>query len=403
MTEEEILTQFLLDTQELEILESMLDEFNPLSIMKVENYEIRHSNILSWLFDPSGNHHLNDRVIKKFITEVILNNETVKIPFNIRDIYLADFNDAEIFREYKNIDILIKSEINKTLILIENKIKSKESEGQLEKYFDLINREYPAYKIIPVLLTVYGDEPIGSDKYIMFSHESLYRIIKNILHLEKNHINQKVADFISYYLKSMELILMENEEIIRLCKDIYNKHKKAIDIINKYASTSELSPAFDAFITGIKATEVNRNNNSLWFLPEDLKKMLPIMNHSWQSPYPLSFWFRFSMGENAIKLIFEVGPWDYSEKRLEFINYLESKGLKFNKKAFSIDARYTRIFSQTNKFSDWDNVEDNESIIKEMNKLYSEINKDKLKGILDVVKAYDWTKINNNATEPSPG
>jgi len=396
MTEEEVLTQFLLDTRELELLESMLNDFNPLSIMKVENYEIRHSNILSWLFDPSGNHHLDDKVLKKFLIEVILNNESVKIPFTIRDIYPVSFSDAEVYREYKHIDIFIKSEKNKTLVLVENKIRSKESEGQLEKYFEIISHHYPDYKILPVLLTLYGDEPAGSEKYLVFSHESLYEIIKNILHLEKTHINQKVADFISYYLKSMEIILMENDDIIKLCKDIYRKHKDAIDIIIKYSASSDLSPVFDEFIKDNNpVTEFTRNNYSLWFLPDELKSILPRMEHKWQSPYPLSFWFRFNTERNIIKLIFEVGPWDSSEQRLEFIKYLGSKDIKFNKKALTDDARYTRLFSQSNKFNGWDNDDSEEAILKEMKKLYSEINKEKLKGILEIIKGYDWKKISS--------
>ncbi|HQO03947.1 MAG TPA: PD-(D/E)XK nuclease family protein, partial [Spirochaetota bacterium] len=131
MNEDQIVTKFLLDTKAIEILESKLKEFNPFSIMKIENYEIRHSNILSWLFNPIENHHLSDKVLKKFLLEVILNNEALKIPFSIRDIYLLSFTDVEVYREYKNIDIFIKSEKNKTIILIENKIKSKESPGQL--------------------------------------------------------------------------------------------------------------------------------------------------------------------------------------------------------------------------------------------------------------------------------
>ena len=47
-------------------------------------------------------------------------------------------------------------------------------------------------------------------------------------------------------------------------------------------------------------------------------------------------------------MIFEVGPFDNPEYRLEFIKYLESNNIKFNKKALTLDAKYTRIFSKYN-------------------------------------------------------
>lgn len=395
MNEDQIVTKFLLDTKALEILESKLKEFNPFSIMKIENYEIRHSNILSWLFNPIENHHLSDKVLKKFLLEVILNNEALKIPFSIRDIYLLSFTDVEVYREYKNIDIFIKSEKNKTIILIENKIKSKESPGQLTKYFEYVKTNYKEYKIIPILLTVHGDEPIGDEKYLMFSHESLYDIIKNIIYLEQENINTKVVDFITYYLKSMEIILMENDEIINLCKDIYRKHKDAIDIINKYATTSILNPVLDDFIKDKNdIEEFTRTNYNLWFLPKDLINILPQMNHNWQSPFPLSFWFWFGMDRNSIGLILEVGPWDNSEDRLNFMKHLDSKDIKFNKKALTIDAKYTRIFSKYNKFSDWESESD---ILEEMNKLYSETEKEQLKNIIEIIKKYNWSKVKNGA------
>jgi hypothetical protein len=68
--------------------------------------------------------------------------------------------------------------------------------------------------------------------------------------------------------------------------------------------------------------------------------------------------------------------------------------IKFNKKALTLDAKYTRIFSKYNKYSDWDNES---NIVKEMNKLYNEIEKDKSKSIIDIVKKYDWGKVKNGA------
>ena len=39
-------------------LNQQVNSFNVLKILRMENYEIRHSNILAWLLDPKENHHL---------------------------------------------------------------------------------------------------------------------------------------------------------------------------------------------------------------------------------------------------------------------------------------------------------------------------------------------------------
>lgn len=391
MNESELLYSFLLDTHELEILESKINEFNPLRIMKVESHEIRHSNIISWLFTPSENHNLSDKILKKFLLEVVLNNESIALPITVSDVYLSNYADAVVYREYKNIDIFIQSEQNKTILLVENKIAAKETEGQLEKYFEYVYLNYRDYSVIPILLTVHGDEPIGSEKYLMFSHENLYRIISDVIQLERENMNQNVVRFIEYYLQSMELILMENDVIVDLCKNIYRKHKNAIDIIIKYSKTSVLDPIFDDFIKDHPGIiESYRNNYSFWFIPPDIAEILPTMNHIWQSPYPFSFWFYYEMERNSMGMILEIGPWNDQNSRLEFINYLSANKIKLNKRAFSADAKYTRVFSKYNKFTKWENEED---LLKEMNKLYDESNKESLKHIIAVMKNYDWSLV----------
>ena len=44
-----------------------IEQPNIFRILKVDNYEIRHSNFLAWLFDPAENHGLGNLVFKTFI------------------------------------------------------------------------------------------------------------------------------------------------------------------------------------------------------------------------------------------------------------------------------------------------------------------------------------------------
>jgi hypothetical protein len=52
--------KFLADNPELEDLSAILSTFNVFRALKIEQVEIRHSNVLAWLLDPEETHGLSD-------------------------------------------------------------------------------------------------------------------------------------------------------------------------------------------------------------------------------------------------------------------------------------------------------------------------------------------------------
>ena len=111
------------------------DKPNIFQILKVTNAEIRHSNFLSWLLDPSSNHNLGDIVLKGFIKEIINHSDMFDDKFTIENI---DFVDVEVRREWENIDLLVK--IDSYVFCIENKIFSDEHSDQLTRYKNKVER-----------------------------------------------------------------------------------------------------------------------------------------------------------------------------------------------------------------------------------------------------------------------
>ena len=117
-----------------------LNSFNTLKISKLENHEIRHSNILSWLLNPKGNHGLRDYFLRKMMEQLILidensHNQQYEI---IGRILNHSLMDSHVYREVKTdnnrfIDLLVVNHSLKTIVLIENKFYSSESENQLSE------------------------------------------------------------------------------------------------------------------------------------------------------------------------------------------------------------------------------------------------------------------------------
>jgi hypothetical protein len=111
--------------------------FNPFDVLKVSHAEIRHSNVLAWLFNPQGNHGFGDWFLKSFLIQVCLENEThTTIPLS--KLYTMDFSDTVVYREYKHIDLYLESKQNNTVIVIENKIHANESKNQLKQYLTTV-------------------------------------------------------------------------------------------------------------------------------------------------------------------------------------------------------------------------------------------------------------------------
>ena len=141
------LQKFIANNYTLESLEAKLNEFNPLKVLKVDQYEIRHSNVISWLLSPNENHKLGNSFLKKFSAEVIINNENIETSFTVFDTEEMIYHDFELKREWQDIDILAVSHFNKLCMIIENKIYAKESKGQLKKYYDLTRKNIHLMKL----------------------------------------------------------------------------------------------------------------------------------------------------------------------------------------------------------------------------------------------------------------
>ena len=99
---------------------------NIFQILKISNTEIRHSNFLSWLLDPSQSHKIGDIFLKRFLREIFSSEKFEKL--DQIDVEGMNLSNIQIYREWKNIDILII--LDEIVVCIENKIQTKEHSNQ---------------------------------------------------------------------------------------------------------------------------------------------------------------------------------------------------------------------------------------------------------------------------------
>ena len=384
--DEQLLKAFVINNKNLELLESKLNEFNPFRVLNIESGEIKHSNVLAWLLDPSGNRKLGSRILKKFLMGVI--NRTGNDDFNIMEVENYSYSDINVLRERNNIDILIESQKNNFVVVIENKIYSEEHDNQLKRYKQIVKEKFPNKKILLVYLTLEGESP-SEDSYATFSYEDVYDLIKNTLELEKINMNTQVVNFINHYLRILEVILMADEKIVELCKNIYKKHKRAIELINDNISGSfELS--IDEFKNKNKIVELKKGKSIFWFLPKNIEPYLPKkVANNWHLDYPLSLYFERRKNDSKLKIAIQAGPLKNSQLRIKFLRFLKDNNY-FPIKSSSLkeNSTFTDIFSKTTDFEDWENEE---QLTKQLNKLYSlDSTKKAIDKLSKAVKEFDW-------------
>jgi hypothetical protein len=100
------LETFVVDNAELEELEALLRKVNLFEAIGMYRHELKHSDFLSFLLNPRQNHGLGDSFLKRFLKRVLADAEQ-EVPISPVDVDVWDLSNAEVLREWSNIDILI--------------------------------------------------------------------------------------------------------------------------------------------------------------------------------------------------------------------------------------------------------------------------------------------------------
>ena len=226
---------------------------NSLEITGMGSQEIKHSNILAWIFGDNQ-HRLGYRVLEKFL------RNTTKIQHNLRNnvnednlkklrhyVYFPKTSrNITVKREWKNIDLLIEDEANKVVIAIENKIDS-ELGDQLRRYEKIVEEQFPrkdCWDSYFIFLTPDGlDASVETDKFesskieqewLSSDYQSIYDAIKDFT----NESNKGAPEQAVIILKNYnELLIKENvvpnNDLQKLCSKIWGNpvYKNALNIL----------------------------------------------------------------------------------------------------------------------------------------------------------------------------
>jgi len=306
-----LLETFVVDNPELERLELLIAEFNIFEALGAVRQELRHSDFLAFLLNPSEKHGLGDLFLKRFLIRVL--SVADNPPVTPITIDVTDLLDATVEREAQNIDILIHDADSGLVCAIENKIWSGESSGQLDRYLQSVRRTFPeARAIIPVFLTPEGAPPADEGSpYIPFSYGQVGEIVEQICQAHESTLGAGVTMIMRHYVTMLRRHIVSESNIAELCRQIYRTHKAAIDLIIEHMPDLRRDLA-DYLIGLIKdtpsLTEVRFTKTYVDFGVEDWKKVPEFNVGVGWAHAPATIAFQFSNSPNRLGLYLLLGP-----------------------------------------------------------------------------------------------
>ena len=223
------LERFLTDNPELQQLEKQTNSFNIFEAVGITRQEIRHSHFLAFLLDPSQSHGLGDRFLKDWLTAV-LKTGAAQSPVRLAEILLADLEDTEVRREWKNIDLLCYSRSNNLVIAVENKVGSGEHSNQLERYYEIVESHFSGCKKLYFFLSPDGIEASESI-WQSCDYGQIAETLSNLLQNPQVALGREVALTLAHYEKMIRRHVMQDSQVEELCRKIYRQHRQALELI----------------------------------------------------------------------------------------------------------------------------------------------------------------------------
>ncbi|MBQ2405475.1 MAG: PD-(D/E)XK nuclease family protein [Lachnospiraceae bacterium] len=359
-TNEEALQNFLLDIGCLDELLPWTGKFNLFDVLKISRTEIRHSNMLGWILNPNENHGLGDLFLKGILQRLVENDMDGR--YDVFNVLLMDLYSFSVLREWKNIDILLSSSDEKTVIAIENKVGSREHSNQLNRYRDILEKEYEGYTRIYIFLTPDGESPSDVENWDVLTYSDVVETLESIS--SRIEMLPDVDLMIKNYIDIVRRDIVEDQQLIDICNKIYNKHKKALDLIfeNRTDGRTQMVDAIKDTLCNMASEGliIYEEGGACTFRTTSMDKILPTLDNPisvWGNEYIYTYWFNVQ-GERFYGIFELTGkniPEETMKKMQEITDILKPRDKRKS------DFTFKRIF--TTKWYDISEAEDLESAV----------------------------------------
>jgi PD-(D/E)XK nuclease superfamily len=310
----EKLVALVIDNPELEALEAQLEQFNIFDALDAVRQEARHSAFLAFLLNPQQNHGLDDILIKRLLQKALLSNRELSAPITPIDLDVWSMSQIEVRREWQNIDILVLDETHELAVIIENKIDSTEHSDQLARYRQVVSQHYPSWRLVGLYLTREGEEATDTS-YLPLAYDTLAGLLESIVANRSSVMGVDVRTLIVHYTQMLRRYIVSESDIAKLCRRIYRKHQRALDLIYEYRpdQQAELREILEALVRETPGLGLDHcTKRSIRFFPIAWDVPSLQVDNGWQGGRWTAsgriLLFEFTNSPESLKLSLIIGP-----------------------------------------------------------------------------------------------
>ena len=313
---------------------------NLFCILGVQDFEIRHSNFLAWMFRDN----------KQFFYEFLTNKKILDLS---KEKAKNICNSYEVIREYnedtfgRSIDIVIDCPNEKFVIVIENKIYSDEGENQLSDYYLFIehSKRFSGYTKKYIYLTLNGDVPYSEEDrkhYMSVSYNSILDILTKIDFYKKNKKNKNYKDIIiEDYIDILKDKTVKVMDRVSEYYKLFDKYKEIMIEVGEYIPSIEKRAQIERDVINTTCNvklKSEKANTFVVFYNEDVQKICANNN------LPKSF-FEFGISNDpytAMSFYFTVEK----DKDGRYIEFSKKFREKFNRKDKSKNGNFLTLYEE---------------------------------------------------------
>lgn len=323
-------------------LHRWIPRFNPFDVLKKTHDEHCHSNVLSWLLDARKDHGLGNVFFSQLLGRYLRPSRgrpSARIPsFSIR-------------REEGHVDILAVSDDNpKTVVAIENKIRSREHGKQLVDYREYLDEHYRDYKKVLILLSPEGTPP-KEDTWDTMTYADVATALETAMKTSRGGIPGQVRSFLTDYLTVVRRDILMDSKLKKECSRIYREHKEVLDLIveNYDSPRTRLQDSMDKAFNALnhehfKRAETSRNGMLVLqsTIVDRILEALPEANGSWGTKEAYRFWIALDRYDDE-KM---AGHFEIGLRNIPMQNTKVIERLKILFKKNKTRSRYCRLGKQ---------------------------------------------------------
>lgn len=242
MEYKEIVDKLLLD-KGFNDLKTIYQKTNFFQLIRKSYLEEIHSNFICWLLNPMESHELGDFPLKLLLqlyySKQELNQKAEKISkhsISESDFLSMRFETEKAIPSENQGRIDVYGENDQLILVIENKIKSLESQGQTVKYYKFFKEKQRNKKKYFIYLSPTKNNCAMDEHYINITYQELFDyVIQRCLEYPGISIENRIL--LEQYSDNLSRTLLNDHPLActhkKLCALIYGRHEKVFELFRE--------------------------------------------------------------------------------------------------------------------------------------------------------------------------